>query len=236
MLDLPEFAEPGRVEINGTWKSQTKEDTRNMRLLETIRFHSGKLYNLVYHQERMNQSRKELFDSKDEINLGAEIIKLQTPRLELNVNNQKIDLFKLRVIYAESIEQIEIIPYSLPKIQTLKIVHNDSIDYSHKFLDRNQLDHLYQRKENCDDILIVKNGLITDTWFANILFYDGENWVTPSRPLLKGTQRQFLLDQKIIEAAELKADDLKLFKKARLINAMIRFEDELDIQIRNIFL
>lgn len=207
-----------------------------MKLLETIRYKNGHFDNLKYHQKRMNNSRKELFRCKDEINLGAELIRHQTLRPELNVNERLIDFFKLRLIYRETIEKIEIIPYSLPKIKTLKIVHDNQIDYSHKFFDRSQLNKLYQKRADCDDVLIVKNGLVTDTWFANILFYDGQNWLTPEKPLLKGTQRQFLLDQKKIETAELKFEKLKSIKKVRLINAMIRFEDELDIQIRNIFL
>jgi len=205
-----------------------------MKLLETIRFQNGKFDNLIYHQERMNKSRKEIFEIEDKINLATELIRRKTPEPELNVNDQKTNLFKLRVIYAESIEQIEISPYSLPKIKTLKIVRDNKIDYSQKFHDRSQLDKLYQKRADCDDILIIKNGRVTDTWYANILFFDGRKWHTPEKPLLKGTQRQFLLDQKKIKTAEIKVEDLKSFKKVRLINAMIRFEDAVEISINNI--
>ena len=222
-----------------------------MKLLETIRFQNGKFDNLIYHQERMNKSRKELFGCEDEIDLADELTRHQTPRMELKVNAHKtnssssgfairmqydadLQSAKCRIIYSTQIEEIEFLPHQLPEINSLKIVHNNKIDYSHKFLDRSQLNKLYQQKADCDDILIVKKGFVTDTWFANILFFDGKNWLTPEKPLLKGTQRQYLLDQKKIVPTEIRLKDLMNFKKARLINAMIRFEDAVDIDIQNI--
>ena len=232
-----------------------------MQLLETIRFENGRFSNLAYHQKRMNHSRKDLFGSEDEIDLvnilkrssgfairtqndadlqsaitriknpispGFQITNLKEPDLK--------GLVKCRIIYAKQIEKIEFIPYQLPKIRTLKIIVDDQIEYNHKYLDRNQLDHLYRQRGACDDILIIKNGLITDTWFANILFFNGKEWITPSKPLLKGTQRSKLLDQEAIKTADIRLDDLKYFKKARIINAMIRFEDELEIEMGSLVL
>ena len=111
---------------------------------------------------------------------------------------------------------------------------DDGLDYSHKYINRKRLEKLFSQKGNCDDILIVKNGLITDTSFANILFYNGIEWLSPANPLLKGTQRQFLLETEQIITAEIRPSDLKYFKKARLVNAMMRFEDEVDIEMKAI--
>ena len=91
----------------------------------------------------------------------------------------------------------------------------------------------YFKKEK---IVIVKQGFITDTSYANIVFFDGHKWFTPVSPLLKGTKRTFLLDKKIIEETEIRIDDLEKFKKARLINAMIDFEDKVEILVENIIL
>jgi 4-amino-4-deoxychorismate lyase len=115
------------------------------------------------------------------------------------------------------------------------MVFPSELEYSYKYEDRKAINKLFKEKGPADDILIVKKGLITDTSFCNILFYNGKNWITPSFPLLKGTQRRYLLEQERIIPAEISTSDLQNFSKARLINAMIRFEDSLDIDIQDIF-
>jgi 4-amino-4-deoxychorismate lyase len=194
------------------------------RLLETIRCENGVLQNLSQHQERLDNSQKALFSSFQSICLKM----LTVPQGFKNA------LFKCRVIYSESIESVEFLPYQLPKIQSLKIVVNDEIQYHHKFADRSEIQKLFNLRAKADDILIVKNGLITDTSYANIVFFDGKNWFSPSKPLLQGTQRAKLLAEMKIIPASITPADLSRFSKARLINAMIRFEDELDVNIGSI--
>ncbi|MCF6169958.1 MAG: aminotransferase class IV [Bacteroidales bacterium] len=199
-----------------------------MKLLETIRFENGEFAKLELHQQRMNASRKELFNAGP-IDFVRELSSL--------LQASKPDgIFKCRIIYSTQIEKMEFIPYRLPQIHSLKMVIDDEINYSHKLLDRNQLDKLFSQKGDCDDILIVKNGLVTDTSFANILFFNGKQWLTPNQPLLKGTQRQFLLETEQVATADIRPDDLKYFQKVRLVNAMMRFEDEVDIQPNGILL
>jgi 4-amino-4-deoxychorismate lyase len=136
------------------------------------------------------------------------------------------------VIYAKDFENVEFSVYHLPKIQSLKLVVNDEIDYHHKFADRSEIQKLFEKRGLADDILIIKNGLITDSSYTNILFFDGEYWLTPKQPLLMGVQRAVLIHAKKIIPTEIRPADLVHFTKARLINAMIRFEDELDLSIR----
>lgn len=200
-------------------------------LLETIRYENGTFQNLRYHQERMEASRKALFSGSETIDL-KEALKKEMVSVK---NAIQTGLFKCRVVYDSQIRAVKWIPYNFPKIKSLKIVFSDEIEYAHKYEDRKALNELFKQKGNADDILIVKNGLITDTSFCNILFYTGENWITPSFPLLSGTQRRHLLEQERIIPAEISPADLRHFSKARLINAMIRFEDALDIEIQNIF-
>ena len=198
-------------------------------LLETIRLEDGTFSLLAYHQQRMNYSRKVLLGYKSEIDLGK-ILLASTHEAKKEVER----LYKCRIIYSEKIEQLEFVPYNLPSINSLKIIFDDQIEYGYKFNDRTRINELFEKRENCDDILIVKNGLVTDTSFANILFYNGKKWLTPAHPLLKGTQRAYLLNKELIETADIRLEDLKYFEKARLINAMIRFEDNLDISLLNI--
>lgn len=196
-------------------------------LIETTRIENGLIRNLEYHNERLNRSRKELFDCTYLIDLDE----ILNPYIG-SVSSQ--NLYKCRIQYSKNIESIELLPYKLPSIASLKLVIYDRVDYSYKFSDRSQLNQLFEKRANCDDIIIVKNGLITDTSYANILFFNGKEWLTPAHPLLNGTQRASLLNQEQIRVANIRPEDLMHFEKARIINAMILFEDELDINILNI--
>ena len=201
-------------------------------LFETIRFENGRFYNLERHTARMNRARQALFGRDDRIDL-EDVLKASVTT-EFQDNPPKDLLFKCRVLYTGEIETIEFVPYQKPVICSLKIVVDNNINYSFKYLDRSQLEQLYNQRGKCSDILIVKNGLITDTYFANILFFNGKNWVTPTHPLLKGTQRQYLLETGQVIPADIRISDLKHFQKARLVNAMIRLEDEVEVDVAQI--
>lgn len=191
------------------------------RLLESIRLQNGNFHRLNYHQQRMNRSVKEIFGEKNSINL-LENLKKYKP--------SKIGLFKCRIVYAKQIESVEFIPYEARIVNSLKVVYDQDIEYAHKFHDRNKIHALLNQRQYCDDILIVKNGFVTDSSYSNIIFYDGVNWLTPDTPLLKGTMRQFLLDTAEIKAAPIQVRDIPTFKSFRLINAMLAFDGpEIDV-------
>ncbi|MFK5857492.1 MAG: aminotransferase class IV [Bacteroidota bacterium] len=199
-----------------------------MQLLETIRFSSGSFSNLPYHQKRMNNSRKLLFNCGDEINLQV-VLANQIGKL------QTTELTKCRVVYDTEIRSIEFVNYSIPNINLLKMIVCDDILYNHKYANRDKINILLAQKEKADDIIIIKNGLITDSSFANLLFFNGSHWLTPAQPLLNGTQRSKLLEQEQIVTADIRPADLTNFTKVRLINAMLKFEDEVDVIIDNVY-
>jgi 4-amino-4-deoxychorismate lyase len=172
----------------------------------------------------MNRTRRELFHSSDEINL-SNIIKIPDALSSA--------LYKCRVIYTNTIHDIEFHAYRIKPVNALKVVYDDSIEYEYKFEDRRDLlKHI--DKEGTAEILIVKNGLITDTSYANIVLSDEIKFITPSRPLLKGTKREKLLGEGGIIEHEIKLSDLNTFKYAYLINAMIDLEDKIRIPIKDI--
>jgi len=187
------------------------------RLIETIKTVNGQLLNLNYHNSRLNRSRKEIFDCKDLLDLN-EIISV--PR------SCQTGIYKCRLIYSEKIHEIEFIPYLRRPVKSLKIIENNQINYAYKFENREELAKLFNCRQDCDDILIIKNNCITDTSFSNIVFYDGTRWITPSTPLLRGTQREKLLFEKKIFEGNIQLNDIKKVKKAKLINAMLEFEAE----------
>jgi 4-amino-4-deoxychorismate lyase len=144
-------------------------------------------------------------------------------------------IFKVRVVYGPFVEKIEIEPYQYRSIQSLKLVRHEHIDYHLKYTDRQILQELFDQRGSCDDIILIKNGLVTDSFAANLLFYDGRSWFTPSTPLLKGTKRQLLLDQGRIKEKEIRAEDIRTYQKIGLINAMIDFEEMPVVAVENIF-
>ena len=111
---------------------------------------------------------------------------------------------------------------------------DNTIDYDLKFEDRSHLEALFNQKEDCDDILIVRNQRPTDSYYANITFWDGIQWFTPSSYLLKGTKRSQLLKNGIIEELPIELKDLKNFQGFQLINAMLDFRADSVLPIENI--
>ena len=134
-------------------------------------------------------------------------------------------IYKCRVVYSDKIIDVTFEKYSRRSVHGLKLVYDDGIDYAYKYEDKNCLLSLRERRGHCDDILIVKNGWITDTSFSNIVFFDGHKWITPASPLLKGTKRAFLLAAGLISEDEIAVADIRLFREAALINAMLELGD-----------
>lgn len=143
-------------------------------------------------------------------------------------------LYKARVVYTpEKVVESTISPYTMRRIESLRPVCDDNISYEYKSADRSRLTTLTERKDGCDDIIVIRHGLLTDTSFTNIALFDGRQWITPAHPLLRGTKRQWLLDQGIIVEGDIPAEALNSYKAIRLFNAMIEF-GEIEIPIRAI--
>jgi 4-amino-4-deoxychorismate lyase len=194
------------------------------RLIESIKVDNWQLQNIGYHNERLNRSRKELFDIQDAADLSELIL------LPADLDS---GIYKCRVVYSKILHSIEFLPYIPRQINSLRLVTADDIDYSYKFQDRNNFKELMKDLAE-DEILIVKNGFITDTSFSNIVFYDGSNWITPSTYLLNGTMRKYLLDAKKISIRNIRPEDIKSFESAKLINAMLDLVNSQIIPIKNI--
>lgn len=185
------------------------------RLVESIRYENGVFFRLEYHQERMDKSFHAVFGRKCGIKLAKVLADSGQP---------EEGLYKCRVIYEKAVETVEYIPYVPRQVKSFKLVRSDRADYSHKFEDKSLFEKLLEQKEGCDDIIIIKNGLVTDTSYSNLLFSDGRHWYTPEKPLLEGTMRQYLLDKSVIKKSEILITDLKRFVKVQPINAMLVFD------------
>ena len=191
--------------------------------IETIRLKSGLLRNLPFHQERFERTRR--------ARLGLQHHPLLEQALEIP-GGLESGLFKCRVIYGSQIERVEYEPYLRPVITSLKLVRSDTVAYAYKEADRTLLDTLFRSRGDADDILIVKDGLLTDSYYANITLWDGRSWHTPDTPLLKGTMRAFLLRQGVLSEKHLHVEDLKSYRVIRLINALNPLEEAPEIHVR----
>jgi len=180
-------------------------------LLESIKIDEGEIYNLPYHQKRCDKSRKSLFNSDHILTLSS-IIK-PPPR----------GLYKCRIIYADTLHSIEYIPYQEKEIHSLKIVPS-SMSYDFKYANRAKLNTLLSKFSHYDELIIEKDGYLTDSTIANIAFYDGKQWITPTHPLLKGTMRQKLLDEGFLILKDITSANLKDYTQVALMNAMLGFK------------
>ena len=193
-------------------------------LLETIKVVDGKFCNLFHHEQRMIRSLEMLCGVEEDIILDEFLQELTVP---------KEGVFKCRIVYDEQTKEVEFIPYQARPVKSLKIVENDRINYDFKYADRKQIDKLFEAREDCDDILIIKKGEVTDASYANIVFKRGSEWVTPWSPLLKGTMRQKLIEENKIIPEKILLEDISTFKSFKLINAMLEF-DSPEIDVSNI--
>jgi 4-amino-4-deoxychorismate lyase len=178
---------------------------------------------LSWHEARMNSARKELFGIGKPVCLG-ERIKVPAEYSE--------GLVRCNVSYDSGIGEINYKVYIKKPVHSLKLVRSDGLDYHVKYADRSLLQSLLDRRGSCDEIIIVKNGLVTDTSMSNLIFYDGNNWFTPASPLLKGTTRERLLAEGKIIERDIRPEDLEGYQGAKLINVM-RYpgEEEMITQI-----
>lgn len=195
------------------------------RLLETIKLLDGNLQNIEYHNRRLNASINECYGIESNVDV-FDII--QIPQ------EFKTGLYRCRLTYDNKNCHIEYIPYKFRTIKTLKLVYDDQIDYHLKYADRSRLDFLFSQRGDCDDIIIVKNGCLTDSYATNLVFFDGNEWVTPITPLLPGTMRMKLLKQGTIKEIRIPVSDLYSFISVGLINAFHSFDNMPVVSVANI--
>jgi len=194
--------------------------------LETIQLFDGEFKRLPLHQIRIKKALAEYYPHE----VVPELIEIL-----YQTNFPLKGLFKCRVVYDSQIRLIEFLPYNSPMICTLKVVVTDIPNLPYKMAERADYQKAFSQRENCDDVLLVKNGLLTDTSYCNIALYDGKQWFTPEKPLVEGVNRaQLVLEGKLIEK-NIKLDDILNFQRISLFNALNEFE-KINIKISSVSL
>ena len=179
-------------------------------LFETICIEQGSIQNVLYHEQRFANSYSVYYGKQPNYSLfnGVDLSNLDLAKK-----------YKLKISYDDSGTSWAITEYRNTIPTTLQLVFDDTIDYSVKYTDREKLDALHEQRNDFDDVLIVKNGLITDASYANILFKKGEKLVIPKKPLLHGTCRARLLATKTV-------------KEKDILPALLREIKKLDMELR----
>ena len=182
--------------------------------IESIRIHNGVTENLTLHQKRVNKTLRQ--KAGEGLNLNKLLQELQIP---------KNGLFKWRLEYTkDKIKQNQLIPYTSKTVKRIKLVEAPDLKYALKYSDRNSFEKLLTQS-NADDIIITQKGFITDTSYSNLFFWDGQQWVTPSTPLLYGTQREIILKKNLATEKQIHLNNLSNYTHFKRVNAMMKWED-----------
>ncbi len=180
-------------------------------LFETLCLRDGVPLNLRWHEQRMNQARKEIWGIASPVGLWQRI----------NVPGElSKGVVRCKVEYGPGMGAISYKRHDKRRISSLRLVKCNDVNYPVKYLDRSILNSLLNQRGGCDEIIIVKDEFITDTTISNLIFFDGKHWITPSTPLLPGTCRARLLDEERISERVIRVSDLKSYQGVKLINAM----------------
>ena len=182
------------------------------RFIESIQLKEGNFKRLPYHQARLEKAMKQFYPTREVINLAESLQKTDFPAK---------GLYKCRVVYDSEIRLLEYVPYLRREIHSLKIVHSDQESFPYKPEDRSGYNAAFAQRGECDDVLMVRNGWLTDSSYANIALFDGKNWFTPRTPLILGVNRAELLEMGKIREKDIKLADLSSYTQIALFNAMI---------------
>ena len=181
-----------------------------IKYFETIKCDDYEIFNLDYHNKRIANT------------IGLNI------KLQEYVYPASSDLLRCKVIYNnDEILDVEYFTYKKREIKSFKLINDDKISYSKKYLNRDALDKLFEKRDACDEVIIIKNNIVTDTSIANIAIYYENRWISPKKPLLYGTTRARLIEANELFELDITIQMLYKASKIALLNAMIGF-DEID--------
>lgn len=182
------------------------------RFIESIRLNNGVFDRITLHQERVNRIFHEFFPENEPVSIVKELSFYDFP---------KQGLFKVRFIFDDQCRKVEFIPYFRRNIKSLRLLETDIENRFYKLENRAEFEAAFADRKGSDDVLLVKNGLLTDISYANIALFDGEKWVTPRLPLISGVHRSELLAHGKIFENDIYVDELINYQRIIVFNAMI---------------
>ena len=194
--------------------------------IESIKIKDGQARHLDLHQDRMDRSIAEIYRTPNRLKISKILKNYEIPAS---------GLYKGRIVYDLEVRDFQIIAYQPKKIKSVRAVDGDHIEYSYKYENREVFKKLLDRNSDVDEIIIIKKGLISDSSYSNLVFWDGHHWITPSSPLLQGVQREYLLAEKKIISRKIRLSDLAKYERIGFINAMMDLNDMPVIGMEKLF-
>ena len=179
-------------------------------LIESIWISNGRIVNLSYHQARYNKALRALFGVNPKVDF----------RTLISIDEITSEDCKCRLIYDANEISVEYISYERKEIKNVQIVYNDEVEYNFKYILRPELDDLFAKRNGCDEIIIIKNGFVTDAYYYNIIIQKDSKFYTPAKPLLHGVMRQYYLDIGRLQTVNITIEDLYNADNIFLINAL----------------
>ena len=203
--------------------------------IETFMLRAGELIAGELHRERMLRTLRGQGTETSSTFLQSLLSTSPWREVEDYLTGQQVlpaTTYRLTLEYSlAGLSAIRLIPYCKRTIRALRpILLPDGFDYSYKYADRRFFERVKAELASDEEPLFVRpDGSITDTSFTNVLIETEAGYLTPTRPLLRGTQREGLLQAGLItEADDLTLSTLRSKAKAiLLINALLPLEEAL---------
>ncbi|MEO1942642.1 MAG: aminotransferase class IV [Campylobacterales bacterium] len=197
-------------------------------LLESGQVWNGRLLFWEFHWERVRRSVGEIWpelltpsrlrELEGEIKKGLET-------LYFSRWPAGRELVRGRVLYSPTKVKVELERLGPRQFQKFKVVEVGDLDYHLKWANREKLEELKRNGEGADEVIILKNRLVTDTTISNLAFWDWEKgvWITPATPLLRGTTRERLLRRGVLKEAKIGIEELPRFNLIGMLNGVMGF-------------
>ncbi len=205
-------------------------------LIESLRIEHCLPQLTDFHYRRMLLSLKELYPQSQLLvelqqTTLSDFLERYYPSLLKDCKRELI--YKLRFLYnQDSIYDISITPYSPKKIDKLYLYPIEGeLDYHYKYADRKALAVFDDERIP----LFVKDNMLTDTSYTNIVLRFGEELLTPQNPLLKGVMRAYLLESGQIKEAQLSVAELQRADELLMINALLPLERAISVNPKHIY-
>ncbi len=205
--------------------------------LEAIEWTDGRARRLTYHQQRIDAAFRCRYPELRPFDLAAELEGIQEAgsdeRMESGCFFPGKGRYKLRLEFDFKLRRLEFQEYRLRKVESLQAVAIDQEPMEYKSSARELINAAFAQRGDCDDVVLIRDGLLTDTSYSNIALFDGRKWLSPRIPLLYGTRRAYLIDRGQIETADLRLEDIGRFQLLRIFNALIGF-GELELPVSSV--
>lgn len=186
---------------------------RMNRFIETLCILDGNAMYLPWHQARVDLTFRLCMSYAKPFSIEA-----------ILVNQHDIPAsgkVKCTIEYGPDTVAVRSMYYEPRAIKSLKLIEiPQGFDYRFKYADRNMIDRLYTWRGEADDILMTRNGWITDTSYANIAFLKNNRWYTPAQPLLAGTTWKRLMREGVLIARPIHQSEISGFERFKIFNAL----------------